>query len=128
MCREAWTQLMINPQGDVITCDGAGDLREIIFNKETFMDLWNPYFDEIRKRLFKGNSVCSNFCIRANQASINKYNSHFITRGKTQEEIDKFIEGVEEDNYVYKNKRIEEHRDTKQTVVVNLFYARLEIC
>jgi tetratricopeptide (TPR) repeat protein len=122
MCREAWTQLMINPSGDVITCDAAGDLRETILNKETFMDLWNsPYFVEIRKRLLKGNSACSNFCIRANQASINKYNSHFITRGKTQEEIDKFMEGVEEDNNVYVNKRIEEHKDTKQTVVVNLY-------
>ena len=121
-CQEAWTQLMINPSGDVITCDVAGDLRETILNKNTFMDLWNSlYFVKIRKRLLEGNSACSNFCIRANQASINKYNSHFITRGKNKEEIDKFMEGVEEDNNVYINKRIEEHSDTKQNVIINLY-------
>ncbi|MEA5001844.1 MAG: radical SAM protein [Endomicrobiaceae bacterium] len=95
MCREAWTQLMINPSGDIITCDAAGDQRETILDKETFMDVWNgKYFVEIRKKLLNGNSACSNFCIRANQASLNKFNSHFITRGKSKEEIDKFMENA----------------------------------
>ena len=108
-CREAWTQLMINPSGDVITCDAAGDLRETILDKKDFMDLWNgKYFVEIRKKLLKGNSACSNFCIRANQASINDFKSHFITRGKSKEEIDKFMEDVDEDKCVYVNKKIEE--------------------
>jgi tetratricopeptide (TPR) repeat protein len=108
-CREAWTQLMINPSGDVITCDAAGDLRETILDKKDFMDLWNgKYFVEIRKRLLKGNSACSNFCIRANQASINDFKSHFITRGKSKEEIDKFMEDIEEDKCVYINKKIKE--------------------
>ncbi len=108
-CREAWTQLMINPSGDVITCDAAGDLRETILDKKDFMELWNgEYFVEIRKKLLKGNSACSNFCIRANQASINDFKSHFITRGKSKEEIDKFMENVDEDKCVYVNKKIEE--------------------
>ena len=107
-CREAWTQLMINPSGDVITCDAAGDLRETILDKKDFMELWNgKYFVEIRKKLLKGNSACSNFCIRANQASINDFKSHFITRGKSKEEIDKFMKNVEEDSNVYINKRPE---------------------
>ena len=97
MCKEAWTQLMINPSGDIITCDAAGDLRETILDKKNFMDLWNgKYFVEIRKRLLKGTSAFSNFCIRANQASINKFNSHFITRGKSKEEIEKFMQGTED--------------------------------
>jgi hypothetical protein len=59
------------------------------------MEVWNgKYFVEIRKKLLNGNSACSNFCIRANQASLNKFNSHFITRGKSQEEIDKFMENA----------------------------------
>lgn len=120
-CREAWTQLMINPSGDIITCDAAGDLRETILDKENFMDLWNgKYFVEIRKKLLKGNSACSNFCIRANQASINKFNAHFITRGKSQEEIDKFMENVEEDCNVYVNKRLEENNN-KQSAIIGLY-------
>ena len=126
-CREAWTQLMINPSGDVITCDAAGDLRETILDKKDFMELWNgKYFVEIRKRLLKGNSACSNFCIRANQASINDFKSHFITRGKSKEEIDKFMENVEEDSNVYINKRPEinnaDNNDTqKQNALVGLY-------
>lgn len=112
MCREAWTQLMINPSGDIITCDAAGDLRETILDKKDFMDLWNSnYFIEIRKRLLKGNSSCSNFCIRANQASINDFKAHFITRGKSKEEIDKFMEGVKEDKNVYINKKVEDSKE-----------------
>ncbi len=126
MCREAWTQLMINPSGDVITCDAAGDLRETILDKKDFMELWNgPYFVEVRKRLLKGNSACSNFCIRANQASINKFNSHFITRGKNKEELDKFMEGVEDDNNVYINKKAETNDiktdNQKQNALINLY-------
>lgn len=126
-CREAWTQLMINPSGDIITCDAAGDLRETILDKENFMDLWNgKYFVEIRKKLLKGNSACSNFCIRANQASINNFNAHFITRGKSKEEIDKFMENVEEDCNVYVNKRLEEDKDngsgnTNQNAIIGLY-------
>jgi MoaA/NifB/PqqE/SkfB family radical SAM enzyme len=123
-CREAWTQLMINPSGDVITCDAAGDLRETILDKKDFMDLWNgKYFVEIRKKLLKGNSACSNFCIRANQASINDFKSHFITRGKSKEEIDKFMENVEEDNNVYINKIMENNNnyDKKQNALIGLY-------
>jgi tetratricopeptide (TPR) repeat protein len=116
---------MINPSGDVITCDAAGDLRETILDKKDFMDLWNgKYFVEIRKKLLKGNSACSNFCIRANQASINDFKSHFITRGKSKEEIDKFMENVEEDNNVYVNKRHEDdsqNNDQKQNALVSLY-------
>ncbi len=124
-CREAWTQLMINPSGDVITCDAAGYLKETILDKKDFMELWNgKYFVEIRKKLLKGNSACSNFCIRANQASINDFKSHFITRGKTKEEIDKFMEGVEEDNNIYINKRSEENiskDNQKQNAIIGLY-------
>lgn len=126
-CREAWTQLMINPSGDVITCDAAGDLRETILDKKDFMELWNgKYFVEIRKKLLKGNSACSNFCIRANQASINDFKAHFITRGKSKEEIDKFMEDVEEDKNVYINKRyeinnVDDSNAKRQNAVIDLY-------
>jgi len=95
MCREAWTQLMINPSGDIITCDAAGDKRETILDKQTFMDVWNgKYFVDIRTKLLQGNKACSNFCIRANQASLNNFTSHFIARGKSKEELEKFMENT----------------------------------
>jgi MoaA/NifB/PqqE/SkfB family radical SAM enzyme len=95
MCREAWTQLMINTSGDVITCDAAAALRETILDKKDFFSLWNsPYFIKVRERLLQGTSACSNFCLRANAASINNYKSHFIWRGKSDEEVARFMEGT----------------------------------
>lgn len=93
LCGEAWSQIMINCSGDIITCDVAGDSRESILNKE-FMDVWNgEYFTGIRKKLADGDTSCAKYCFRANPAAVNDFRSHIITRGKTEDEIKKVIEG-----------------------------------
>ncbi|MCB4791216.1 MAG: radical SAM protein [Elusimicrobia bacterium] len=94
LCSEAWTQLMINPEGDIITCDVAGDSKESLKNKE-FMDVWNgDYYKNIRKKLIDGKYSCSQYCFRANPSSVNDFKSHIITRGKNDEEINKLLEGA----------------------------------
>ena len=92
ICSEAWSQIMINPRGDIITCDVAGDSRETLIDKD-FMDVWNgKYFTDIRTRLLAGNLSCSRYCFRANPSCVNDLRSHIITRGKTEDEIKKFLE------------------------------------
>ena len=93
VCGEAWSQIMINPQGDIITCDVAGDSKETLTDK-SFMDVWNgEYFTDIRKRLAAGDRPCSKYCFRANPSCVNDLRSHLITRGKSEEEIESFIKG-----------------------------------
>jgi MoaA/NifB/PqqE/SkfB family radical SAM enzyme len=93
-CGEAWNQLMVNPSGDVITCDVAGDSRESLRDKG-FMDVWNgPYFTRIRRQLVEGVQACSRYCLRANAASVNELRSHIITRGKSDAELAAFLEGA----------------------------------
>jgi MoaA/NifB/PqqE/SkfB family radical SAM enzyme len=92
LCGEAWSQVMINSHGDIITCDVAGDSRETLKDKD-FMEVWNgKYFLDIRKMLLAGDRPCSKYCFRANSACVNDFRSHIITRGKTEEEIQKFLE------------------------------------
>lgn len=91
LCGEAWSQIMINPGGDIITCDVAGDSRETLVGKE-FMEVWNGnYLTNIRKKLSSGDRPCSKYCFRANPSCVNDFRSHIITRGKSEEEIEKFI-------------------------------------
>ncbi len=92
ICGEAWSQIMVNTHGDIITCDVAGDSKETLMDKD-FMSVWNGnYFTNIRKMLLAGDRPCSKYCFRANPACVNEFRSHMITRGKTEEEILKFIE------------------------------------
>lgn len=94
ICGEVWSNLMVNPEGDVITCDVAGDSRENINNK-SFDDVWNgPYYTRLRSLLRNGNHACSASCFRANPVVVNDFRSHFITRGKSAEEIKRFMEGT----------------------------------
>ena len=91
ICGEAWSQLMVNTHGDVITCDVAGDSRETLLDKD-FMGVWNgKYFTGIREKLAAGNRPCSKYCFRANPACVNDFRSHIITRGKSEDEIEAFI-------------------------------------
>lgn len=93
-CIEAWTQIMVNAAGDIITCDVAGDSHETIAGKK-FIDVWNgSYYASVRNKLLDSENACSCTCFRANPASINDFRSHFITRGKSIEDIEKFMEGV----------------------------------
>lgn len=87
ICAEAWSDLMINPRGDILTCDVAGDSNESLNGKE-FMEAWNgKYYMDIRKKLSKGEYSCSRYCFRANPSAVNDLRAHTITRGKTETEI-----------------------------------------
>jgi len=94
ICREAWSNLMINTRGDIITCDVAGDSRETLAGKE-FMEVWNgEYYSKIRTVLAGGDYACSKFCFRSNPSAVNDFRSHFITRGMSDSDVEKFMEGV----------------------------------
>ncbi|MEM2174867.1 MAG: radical SAM protein [Candidatus Micrarchaeia archaeon] len=94
ICREAWSNLMINFKGDIICCDAARDSYENILEKN-FMDVWNgKYFIELRKSLINKTNSCFELCFRANPSSVDKFLSHLITRGKSKQDIEKFLEGV----------------------------------
>lgn len=94
VCGEPWSQMMINPPGDVISCDIAGDSRETL-NGKSFMDAWNgEYFQRLRAALAAGTNACSRYCFRANPGAVNDLRSHLITRGKTEAEIKEFLEGA----------------------------------
>jgi MoaA/NifB/PqqE/SkfB family radical SAM enzyme len=94
ICREAWSQIMINSRGDIISCDVAGDSNENILEKE-FMEVWNgKYYTGLRKMLVEKPNSCSSYCFRANSAAVNDFRGHFITRGRSQQEIAEFMEGA----------------------------------
>lgn len=94
LCSEPWSQVMVNPGGDVISCDVAGDSRENLLNK-SFMEVWNgEYYRKIRQRLVNDTHACSQYCFRAHPGAVNDFRSHFITRGKSAEDIEKFMEGT----------------------------------
>lgn len=91
LCKEAWSQIMLNSQGSIIPCDVSGDSYESI-NGKSFMEVWNGrYYTNLRSELINGQNACSNYCIRANPSSVNKFRPHLITRGKTEEEIEEFL-------------------------------------
>lgn len=95
ICREAWSQCMVNPEGDIITCDVAGDSRESLLDKKDFMEMWNgAYYRRIRERLSAGDLACSTFCSRANPGAVNDFRAHFITRGRSAADIERFMEGT----------------------------------
>ncbi len=91
LCKEAWSNFMINSNGDVIPCDVSGDSHENI-NGKSFMDVWNgKYYTNLRKNLINGKNACSKYCIRTNPLSVNDFRSRIIARGKTKKEIKEFL-------------------------------------
>lgn len=95
LCNEAWSQVMINARGDVISCDVAGDSYENIKEKESFMDVWNGnYYTGLRERLVNKKFDCASFCWRANPETVNHFKSHLITRGKNEDELKEFFKGA----------------------------------
>ncbi|MBU4419366.1 MAG: class I SAM-dependent methyltransferase, partial [Candidatus Omnitrophica bacterium] len=82
VCREPWSQIMLNAKGDVLPCDAAEDSNETLEGKE-FIEVWNgPYYQNLRKNLIENNQSCFKHCFRANPASVNDFRSHVIHRGK----------------------------------------------
>lgn len=94
-CSEAWSNMMINFNGDIIPCDVSGDTYENIF-KKSFDEIWNgKYYTELRKNLKNKTNSCFQYCFRANPSAVNNFRSHIIVRGKSKEEIEQFLEGTE---------------------------------
>lgn len=92
LCKEAWSQVMVNVHGDIISCDVAGDSFENIKGKKDFMEVWNgEYYTKLRENLVSKKFDCANFCWRANPNTVNKLKSHIITRGRTEAEVEEFL-------------------------------------
>ena len=89
ICREPWSQLMTDAQGNVLPCDASEDCNLNIVNSASFMDdIWNgSYYQALRQALINGNASCFKHCFRANPASVNDFSSHVIHRGN-KEKID----------------------------------------
>lgn len=87
ICREPWSQIMLNAKGHILPCDASEDANENLDGKD-FMDVWNgPYYQNLRKSLIEGNCSCFKHCFRANPASVNDFCSHVIHRGRKGAEI-----------------------------------------
>ena len=92
LCNEAWSQVMVNSHGDIISCDVAGDSNESLKGKKSFMDVWNgKYYRKLRENLVNKKFDCASFCWRANPNVAKKLRSHIITRGRSPEEIEEFL-------------------------------------
>jgi len=87
ICREPWSQIMLNAHGHVLPCDASEDVNES-FNDKDFMDAWNSvYYQNLRKSLIEGSCSCFKHCFRASPSSLNEFQSHVIHRGKKKSEI-----------------------------------------
>ncbi|MFC2061734.1 radical SAM/SPASM domain-containing protein [Elusimicrobiota bacterium] len=95
LCKEVWSQIMINSEGAIIPCDASGDSHENVIGSADFMDVWNgKYYTNLRKQLAEKKNDCARYCFRANPAAVNDFRSHFITRGRTKKEIAEFLKGT----------------------------------
>jgi len=95
LCIEAWSNIMINSEGAIISCDVSGDSYENIKGKKDFFDVWNgKYYTNLRKSLVEKRNDCAKYCFRANPSSVNNYLSHLITRGKSEQDIKEFLKGT----------------------------------
>ncbi len=85
-CREPWGQTMFDINGHVLPCDASEDCNEILGDGKDFMDIWNSsYYQNLRKSLLDGTSLCFSHCFRANPKSVNDFKSHVIHRGKSED-------------------------------------------
>lgn len=84
VCREPWSQIMLDSQGHVLPCDAAEDCDVVLDASKEFMDdVWNStYYQNLRKNLINRTSMnCFQHCFRANPESVNDFKSHVIHRG-----------------------------------------------
>ncbi|MDD4909397.1 MAG: radical SAM protein [Candidatus Omnitrophica bacterium] len=89
VCREPWSQLMLDAAGHVLPCDASEDCGLVLEEGRSFMDdIWNsPYYIGLREKLIDGRASCAKHCFRANPAAVNDFKSHVIHRG-VKENID----------------------------------------
>ena len=87
ICREPWSQIMLNAQGHILPCDASEDTDESL-EGNGFWEVWNgPYYKNLRRSLIEGSSSCFKHCFRANPASVNDFRSHVIYRGRKESEL-----------------------------------------
>ena len=84
ICRELWSQIMLNEKGDVLPCDASHDCGLKLKDGVVFDNIWNSdYYVNIRRELLEsGHGVCFQHCHRANPATVNQFASHVIHRGR----------------------------------------------
>jgi anaerobic magnesium-protoporphyrin IX monomethyl ester cyclase len=94
VCRELWTQIMLNEKGHILPCDASHDCNLKLEDSRYFDSIWNSeYYVRIRQELIEsGNADCYRYCHRANPAAVNLFSSHVIHRGRQGEKIDEFWE------------------------------------
>lgn len=86
ICREPWSQVMIDSAGHILPCDASEDCPLNLKEANSFMvDIWNSrYFQELRNSLVQKRAHCFKHCFRANPVSVNDFSSHVIHRGKNK--------------------------------------------
>lgn len=89
VCREPWSQVMLDIDGDILPCDASEDCRANLKKVKHFHDIWNgQHYRKLRESLINGTSDCFKYCFRANPAAVNDFRSHVIRRGREASEID----------------------------------------
>jgi MoaA/NifB/PqqE/SkfB family radical SAM enzyme len=90
VCREPFSQIMLDSHGHILPCDASEDCHEILGNGKDFFDVWNSqYYQNLRKSLLEGNAPCFKHCLRANPCAVNDFKAHVIHRGvKRDQDID----------------------------------------
>lgn len=94
ICRELWSQIMLDEDGHVLPCDASGDCNLRLTDAKYFYDIWNSeYYIRLRNELVQSRHTrCYGHCHRANPSSVNLFSSHVIHRGRQGQEIDEFWE------------------------------------
>lgn len=94
ICRELWSQIMLDAQGKVLPCDASHDCNLKLDESLSFDAIWSSeYYVRMRKDLVEaGNTDCFEHCHRANPAAVNMFSSHVIHRGRHDQKIDEFWE------------------------------------
>lgn len=94
LCRELWSQTMLNDEGHVLPCDASHDCHLRLDTVQSFYEIWNSeYYVKMRQELINsGQTLCFEHCHRANPAIVNTFSSHVIHRGRGDQKIDEFWE------------------------------------
>lgn len=96
-CREPWSSVMINFKGEILPCCFFDSFNENLNHKQ-FMDIWNnKIYQDMRKFLShrdilgsKTNLFCKK-CYRYKPDLVNNFESHIITRGKSEPEMEELL-------------------------------------
>ncbi|MBU1125372.1 MAG: SPASM domain-containing protein, partial [Candidatus Omnitrophica bacterium] len=94
ICRELWSQMMLNDEGSVLPCDASHDCNLNIQEVSDFDAVWNSaYYVKMRRELVSaGHTECFRHCHRANPKTVNIFESHVIHRGREGAKIDEYWE------------------------------------